>query len=517
VAGTERRGPRVADVLAMLVCAVLASAYLTPHVLDADEAVFAAIGGRMRALGLPAYAGGWDHKPPGVFWVYEALVSPWSAHGLLWVHAASAACWVATAYVVGATARRVLGATAFAPAVVAYALLRSFGETKAGAANTEAFLSPFLATGLALLALPTERAVRNALLGGAALGVAVVLKPPVAVYGPALVAAAFLVHGGRRAWTTAWAGAAGAAAVLAPVALHMLLAGTFEEGWRLNVEANRVYMEHGPRHGFGEIAAGLAHEAAIAPAPWILAAVGGAAACRTPRGRRVAAAFAALLAAGLFAVGLGGLLFRHYWLMVHPVLAVAAASGVAALVPRLPPATPRAWAGLAATAVVVAVAWIPAQWTDKRRLLHSHLFTNGAELPYETTQFAATADAVRRLSAPDDAIFVWGANPEIYLLAERVPASRQVSCGLLSGWLRPDVRAGLAPPDPDVFPGAWDALFEDLAAHPPRVVVDTSGGGYRDWQRFPVSLFPRLASWLEEGYDRAGAAGGCSLYLRRAR
>jgi len=101
-------------------------------------------------------------------------------------------------------------------------------------------------------------------------------------------------------------------------------------------------------------------------------------------------------------------------------------------------------------------------------------------------------------------------------MAERVPATRHVTSAFLSGWIRLDVRDGRAPPDPDVVPGAWDALFADLDAHPPKVVVDTSPSGYRGYDRLPVSAFPRLASWLQAGYERAEAAGRSTIYVRRS-
>src|SRR5436190_820545 len=121
----ERPGSRLVDAAALLFCAALAVPYVTRHFLDADEALFAAIGLRMRTLGLPAYEGGWEHKPPAVFWTYEALMSPWTQEAMTYVHAAAAAAWIATAALVGVAARRLVGAAGFPAGVVIYALLRS--------------------------------------------------------------------------------------------------------------------------------------------------------------------------------------------------------------------------------------------------------------------------------------------------------------------------------------------------------------------------------------------------------
>src|SRR5262249_35280281 len=138
--------------------------------------------------------------------------------GLLWVHVAAAAAWVGTATILGVGARKLVGRHGFAAAVVVYALLRSSMEHRSGVANTEAFLQPLLAAGVALALTPAARPRGAALRAGAALAGAVLFKPPVALYGPACVVAVAATQGRRAAWTTAWAGAAGAALVLGAAA-----------------------------------------------------------------------------------------------------------------------------------------------------------------------------------------------------------------------------------------------------------------------------------------------------------
>ena len=515
----DPRALRAVDALAVAACAALAALYVTPHILDADEAIFATCALRMEALGLPPYVGGWEHKPPGIFWIYEALLRPWHEGGLVWVHAASALAWVATAWICGIGARRLCGAAAFAPAVVAYGLLRSLGETKAGAANTEAFLSPFLAAGLLLLLLPGARK-RTLLAGGAALGAAVLLKAPVAMYGPAIAAAVWLLRGGREALRATWLGAAGALAVLLPAMAWIIASGAWAEARLLNLDANRIYMEHGPPVTVAVVAARVAGEIGIAAAPWLLALAAAVIAFVRPRRlgegdapRRWTVAIALLLGAGLFQVSLGGLFFRHYWLMVHPLLAVGAAAGVVAL--AFPRDTGRPdLRGVAVCALAVGALWLPAQWTDKRRLARSFLLRD-ADSPYEPAEFRRIAQAVQRRSGEDDSVFVWGWNPELYLLAERTPASRHVTCHFLTGALRPDVRNGDAPPDPDVLPPAWDLLFQDLERSRPRLLVDTTATGWRHWDLFPMEKFPRLASYVAAHYDLAETVEKATIWVRR--
>lgn len=507
---------RLIDAGAVLFAIGLAALYLTGDVLDADEAIFASIAERMRVFGLPVYQAGWDHKPPGVFLIYRWLLPLGPEGSLIGPRIGMALAWIATAVLLGLAARRLFGRAGFAPAVIGYALLRSFGEAKAGAANTEAFLQvPLVAAGWLLLA-PCPRPRLAALGGGALLAVAALLKPPAAVFGPAAVAAVFLLRGGRPAWTTAWCGLAGAAGVFALEGLRVLAGGDAQGWWICNVVANAVYVEHGPAHGVGDLAAGLFDEMVRAPAPWLLALIGGAAALRCPGlpsplaeegapARRILAAGTVLLAAGAFLVTLGGNFFRHYWLLVHPVLALFVAAGVVALL-----GTPRAWWRVGLLVVIVALGWLPAQRTDKRRLLRTL-----RENPYRAPDVDATARALARLTAPGETVFVWGIQPELYLYSHRTPATRMVTCAFLSGSLRHDVRVGEHPPEPDTIPGAWDLLIQDLDRYRPRAVVDTSPGGRAGYDRIPPRSMPRLREYLDAHYVLEGRHGVADVYLRR--
>src|SRR6185295_5567146 len=118
--------------------------------------------------------------------------------------------------------------------------------------------------------------------------------------------------------------------------------------------------------------------------PWVFALIAAGIAVAKPRissdspdARRWVGALGVLAAAGLASVSLGGVYLRHYWRMLDPVLAVAAAAGVVALL-----RAPRPW--IVAAAAVVGALWVPSQWTDKRRLARSFLFDRTAAPPTST-------------------------------------------------------------------------------------------------------------------------------------
>ncbi len=109
-----------------------------------------------------------------------------------------------------------------------------------------------------------------------------------------------------------------------------------------------------------------------------------------------------------------------------------------------------------------------------------------------------------RQTTPEQAtMFVWGFYPELYVLAERTPASRYTFTNVLTGMIPWTNTA----PDRDttyaIVPGAWDILMRELAAAWPQVVIDTSPGDHRCYGKYPIEAFPVLHHWLQRHYTLA--------------
>jgi hypothetical protein len=103
-------------------------------------------------------------------------------------------------------------------------------------------------------------------------------------------------------------------------------------------------------------------------------------------------------------------------------------------------------------------------------------------------------------SLPDDRIFVWGFNPDIYFYTDRLPASRFIFCIFQTGlipWtnIDPAIDTSYA-----VVPGSMETLLADLDRHAPRFFVDSSAGPHRHFGKYPVNKFPELAAWLRTHY-----------------
>ncbi|MBI3887209.1 MAG: glycosyltransferase family 39 protein [Opitutae bacterium] len=114
-----------------------------------------------------------------------------------------------------------------------------------------------------------------------------------------------------------------------------------------------------------------------------------------------------------------------------------------------------------------------------------------------------SADFVRRLTAPDERIFVWGYNPDIYLFADRKPASRFLYCSFLTGlipWTNfaPGVDTRYA-----IVPGTMETLLAELEERRPTFLVDCSAGPHRRFDKYPLAMFPRLNAWVEAHYSVA--------------
>lgn len=120
------------------------------------------------------------------------------------------------------------------------------------------------------------------------------------------------------------------------------------------------------------------------------------------------------------------------------------------------------------------------------------------------------AQAIRSRTGDDERIFVWGNAPSIYVLSDRVPATRFV--GFLRGLHRGEGEA----PDAawDAGPEVWPLLADDFARHPPELIVDTSTGDFHEFGRYPMSRFPAVQALVTSGYVRDGEIEGATLYRR---
>jgi hypothetical protein len=116
---------------------------------------------------------------------------------------------------------------------------------------------------------------------------------------------------------------------------------------------------------------------------------------------------------------------------------------------------------------------------------------------------------LRANTTPQDSLFVWGMQPQIYQLAQRRMATRFAHTSPQVGLLQYE---NYVPLDQDrsawVWPGSFEQMMEDLRADPPVYVVDAAQDYIFALGQYPISAFPEFAAWLEADYvydfERAG-------------
>ena len=203
-----------------------------------------------------------------------------------------------------------------------------------------------------------------------------------------------------------------------------------------------------------------------------------------------------LLAASAIGAAAGARFYPHYYVQLIPPLALLAAPYYARLWSRtmqpphwlLRPAVTYAW--LALTVIAFSIE----DWTAlaPRRV------------PSEAGRYLFTH------SSPDDRIFVWGQSSEIYLDAQRRPASRYITTFPLTGNI-----FGGPLPDVDtrsrIVLGSWENLQEDFAKHPPAYIIDLYSG---QGALYPVQQFPILAKVLAEYYQPVARTEEGIIYRR---
>lgn len=238
---------------------------------------------------------------------------------------------------------------------------------------------------------------------------------------------------------------------------------------------------------------------------------------------------AALLLTQLLGVAVQARFFTYHHAASMPIVALLAAPGYHARVERLSARLPHlSW--LAGPAVAAGVLWAPvadprmdtayltlsggrlaalaaasvSPW-DARATLDRAL---GSDLAVNERASRAIAEWIQEHTPPGAPTFVWGFDPEIYLVAARPPASRFLhNLPHRSAW------AGVRP---------RQLLLTDLERHPPAAVVvgtrdsipEVTGDSRTSLE--VLADFPALADWLSDHHAAAAHLHLGDIYLRRA-
>ncbi|MGA4839007.1 ArnT family glycosyltransferase [Streptomyces sp. G45] len=465
--------PALLPALALLACATRLPSFTRP-LWNPDEG-YLAVQARMLADGGALYETVVDRKPPLVPWLYQGAFAVFGDTSLLPVKLLAVGAQVTTAAFLASFARRRWGDGAGRTAGVLYLLISvGLNPEDAQAATFEVFMLP----GTAAAVWCADR--RRPGLAGAAVAGAFLAKQ---TGGAALLPVLWLLRrralpGRRRA--DALRLAAGLAAPVLAAALVTTPGGFLF--WTVTGSGTYASVSGSGLHVLGR---GLVNTAILGAAcAGLLPPV-----VRVLRIARTGAAELWLwLLASAAAVLLGCHFFGHYFLQLTPPLALL---GTAAL--QTLPGERTARAVLAsACGCALFVTW--GLLAPRPELAHAERL----------------ADTVRARTAPHERVLLWGMHPETYWLADRAPASRYLTAGLLTNYS--GGRDGPQVGERYAMAGAWDTFRAELGRRPPALIVDDSRG-----KPYAPRRVPDLGRVLRERYEPVGEVGGAVLYARAGR
>jgi hypothetical protein len=195
---------------------------------------------------------------------------------------------------------------------------------------------------------------------------------------------------------------------------------------------------------------------------------------------------------GALSVAVGLRFFGHYYIQLIPPLCLLTAGSLAR--------APRRIGTMTLTfAAVAAVAFSLAGY---------FMSPYGSEPAYQSvSKFLATH------SKKNDRVLVWGSVPEIYWASNLSPSTRFITTSTLTNSF-PGRPAFDATPE-KASSLIWDWFYEDLAARPPRFIVDTAPANIRGAEYTPISRFPRLEEIVASEYRYDTSINGIAVYERR--
>lgn len=456
---------------------------------ERDEGFYATIAQEILRGGVP-YRDAIDMKPPGVFYLYALAISLFGATTES-IRIFTALYSLGTLSVVYCLTSRLSGTRAGLFAAALFALYSGAPLVQGSSSNSEVFMVLPLVLSIYFFVVWLDEGARrflgiSALLAGCALLIKTVALPYVALL--LLFSLLRKPTGNRLKEALLNSLAFGIPLVLTAIVtlLYFYLKGALHEFLAWNVTIPYFYAKGGGVSGPGLIRALrlLAPElllpalVAVPTAIWLLFIR------RDMKGVFIAL----LLPTSCLGVALPGKFFPHYFIQLFPFLSVLGGIGLAWVFQTK--TVIHYFAGIIVTA---AFAYYPVKEYD-------FFFVNTPEqvsvMKYGPT-FADSvhiAEYIKKNSSPEDYIFQWGFEPELYFLADRRPPVPYIASTVLSGFKDP-----------------WPAvqfMMDNLRTKMPKYIVVQP-----EWMEFPG--VDELYAFTQAHYVME-AKFGYALIFRRA-
>ncbi len=470
---------RLFAVLLLLTVCLRLPAFFVP-VFNSDE-TFLATQAHVIRDGGNLYREAADRKPPLVPYVYAASFEFFGSTALWTVRLVAMLAIALTAWLLAMEAQRRWGRRAglIAGLLLVFAMV-AFAPQDGQAANFEVFMLPAMTA--AVLLARRGRATSS----GAAVAVATLAKQT----GAATLLPVLYLLWRRRGRSGVSRAALGFAVPLGLVTFalgpgQLLYWTVLGNGSYVSVNAASLFVLS------TLILMTLAFAACNLPIVWRLPDAWRARRQRARDGGTDTDLWLWLLSAAV-SVAIGLRFFGHYYIQLVPPLCLLTAGS-------LVKATRKVALGTVAFAAIAAVAFSAAGY---------FMSPYGKEPLYQTV-----SKYLKAHSTKDDRAFVWGNVPEIYWASNLRPATRMVTISTLTNSFPGRPAADASPEQSSTL--LWDWFYEDLAAHPPRYIIDTAPAGVRGAEYTPIDRFPRLESIVETEYRFVGSMDGFAVYVRR--
>jgi 4-amino-4-deoxy-L-arabinose transferase-like glycosyltransferase len=484
IGGEQIATDRLSDLLLLIavqIVVVLLRLPGLPMPLERDEGAYAYVAWTWLHGGLP-YRDAFDHKPPLIYLLYMPALL-WGPPSALAIRVWATVLTLVSVGVVYAIGRRVWDRATAVLVALLFGVAGSAFDLQGMILNTDqALVLPALIGLWCAIRLGETQQMRWTIATGVALAVAALIKPVAIVLLPAV-----LLASGRdlRSLARVVGGVAlGGAIVALPIGLYFWARGAWNDLIFGLLTYNRVYAaESQDRWELG----GLVDM--FAPfVPLLLVAVGslpliGQVDPQQRRSRWLIAAWGA----GLLLAALGSLrAYVHYYYPVLPLLALLAAPSIRWLWKRDPQ---NAIGNRLAAPLLLALLIVPLG--SQNLSLVGTTAEQQAERLYGDSgkhffaQAPLVAQFVRDHTAPGDPIYIFAAEPQVYLLSERRTSSRYIYDYPLA--LLPSARAELA---------------RDLQQKPPALVITYYGVR-------PDAFFPTINA---QSFEKIAEIGGFEVF-----
>ena len=389
--------------------------------LECDEGLYAYIGQEILRGDIP-YRDAIDHKPPGIHYIYAAIIATFGAtpEG---IRIGSAICSIGTLMAIFFCTRRVYGTKAGLWSSLLFGIFSSGPLIRGAGSNTEVFMVLPIVLSMYLLIVWFEKPNIMILTGsGLLVGCALVIKTVALPHVIAGLVFTIVLTVGKRNWiktaTNAAVFLASSSVPLLAVMLFFYLNGSFHDYYYWTIEFNKMYGKtslaaffSNMRHGFSVTGPELLPLVALAT-PVVLLILSK---LRTkPSLFLVASVLAALLG-----LSMPTRFYEHYFIQIVPPLAILAGASLAYLLQQ------RSVISMIALAPFVAsvIFWFK---TDYKYYL-SYSPEQVSNKKYGSDEFVNSTKIAKYIierTASNDYIYQWGFKPELYFLTNRRAPNR---------------------------------------------------------------------------------------------